>query len=802
MDTFLNDLRYALRKLLRTPGFTIVAVLTLGLGIGANSAIFSLVDAVLLRPLPYPAPERLMRLDALVHGHPAPFSGPNFLDFRAQNRVFTDMAAWDPETTTLTGAGEPERLQATDVSAGFFGILGVQPALGRTFRPGDNEPGHTAVVVLSDGLWRQRFGADPGILGRAISLDGAPAQVVGVMPAGFAFPREAVLWRPLEYNAMFRDPGNRRALWLRVIARLRPGVTPARAQSDVAAIAGRLQKDYPDLAGNIGASATPLAESMVGDLRTPLLLLLGAVGLVLLIACANVASLLLARASARATELAVRSALGAGRRRLVRQLLTESAVLALLGGGFGLLLGAWGAALLVRLGPGGIPRLEGVGVNGGVILFTAVVALVTALVFGAVPAWQATRVELTESLKEGARGGGARRSTGRLRAGLVVAELALAVMLLSGAGLLLRSFARLQAVDPGFRADHTVAFDLGLPDTRYGEPERVAEFYRTLLERLSALPGVQETGAVSALPLTGFRMRLSFDVKGRAPAPASEKPALDVIAATPGYLRALRIPVLRGRSFTSEDRAGARPVVLLNEEAVRRYFPGEDPIGQVVQLGWPRSPAGEVVGIVRDVREEGLTAAAEPQIYLPQAQVPFASMSVVVRTTGDPARVASLVRREVHALDPDLAVDHLRTVREVVDRSIAEPRLYATLLALFAAVALTLAAVGIFGVMAYTVAQRRRELGIRLALGARPGGVLRLVVGQAAVLVAVGIALGLLGTLALSRVLAGLLFGVSATDPATLAAVAVGLGAVALLASWLPARAATRIAPSEALRLE
>jgi putative ABC transport system permease protein len=819
MDNLLQDLRYAARRLLRSPGFTAVALLTLALGIGANSAIFTVVHGVLLRSLPFAEPEALVAFGTVQPGE-APRAGslspPDFMSLRDQATgagsgspgVLADAVAFVYGAAALTGEGEPQRVEAAWVSAGFFEIFGAAPVLGRSFTADENRPGDDDVAVLGHGFWLQAFGGDPGVVGRTVTVNGVSRTVVGVAPPGFDFPDRRVLWSPIPYGETFSSETavNRRAQYLSVVGRLRPGVSVAQARAEVTAIAARLEAEFPETNTNVTLAMLPLREVVVGEVRTPLLVLLGAVGFVLLIACANVANLLLARAAARQSEMALRTALGAARGRLVGQLLTESLLLGLLGGALGLLLAYAGTDLLLALRPEGIPRLDDVGVDATVIGFTLAVSLGTGLLFGLVPALHVTRADLTAVLAEAGRGGPVGRQGQRTRSLLVVAEVALAVMLLVGAGLLMRSFLQLQQVDPGFRPEQALATQLSLPARSYPDDDRRAAFYGALIERLEALPGVTSVGAVNVLPMSDDRMVINFAVRGREPLPPGEQPTLDVRLATPDYLRAMGIPLLRGRAFSDRDRADAPQVALINEAAAQRHFPGEDPIGQFIRLGWGRAEGefagGEVVGIVGDVRQLGLADDFLPEIYLPHAQAPEAQMSVVVRTAGDPLTLAGAIRAEVRSLDPNLPVGTMTTLDHVVSRSVAQPRFYLLLLGIFAAVSLTLTAVGIFGVMSYAVVQRTREIGIRMALGAAPGAVLRMVIGGALALAVGGMALGLGGALVLTRVLESLVFGVSTTDPLTYAGVAGALTAVVLLASYIPARRATRVDPAVALRGE
>ena len=806
MDHLRQDLLYALRRLVKAPAFTVVAVVTLALGIGANTAIFSVVNGVLLKPLPYPESERLVGVYHTANGRRAVMSGPNFTDVARTATSFENAAAISTGRMILTGQGEPIRIPVANVSASLFNVLRVRPILGRTFNADENTPGRTSIVVLSYGLWQQRFGGDPDVVGRRIQLDGVSREVVGVMPQGFSYPADRQAWLPVEYDQNFVTR-QRGAWYLDVVARLKPGVTTQQSATEVETIGRNLAREYPDADAEIGMTTYPLREAMVGDIRRAVFVLLGAVGFVLLIACANVANLLLARAAAREPEMAVRTALGAGRGRLVRQLLTESIILALVGAAFGLLLAVWGVEFLTSLKPQGIPRLDNIRIDGAVVLFTMAIAVVTGVLFGVAPAFTATR-GLTASLKEGGRGAVTARGGARLRGALVVAELALAVMLLAGAGLLMRSFIKLQAVDPGFRPEQALTFELTLPEARYKEDPQIISFFDRLLPRLRALPGVRAAAAVMGLPLSGMDFVISFEVEGRPPVPPSQRPAMQVRVATPDYFSTIGIPLKRGRGFSDDDRQGTTPVVLITETAARMFFPNEDPIGKTIKLGWGRGggarrrAGGEVVGIVGDVKEAGLDEPNPPHIYMPLRQWPVGFMSIVVKTATAPPTLADAARTEVYAVDPNLPVSNVRTLDEIVARSISQPRFYMLLLAIFAGVALALAAIGIFGVLSYAVAQRTREIGIRMALGAQQHTVIGLVVREAMLLVAFGVASGTIAALVLSRTMTKMLFSVAPTDPATFAIVAAGLLAVALLASYLPARRATRVDPVVALRTE
>jgi putative ABC transport system permease protein len=796
----LNDLRISVRRLAAAPSFTLVAVLTLALGIGANSAIFSVVYGVLLRPLPFPEPDRLVALFHVWEGKHDVFSSPNFLDVQARARTLQSSAAFYGTTMTLTNAGDPASLTGTRVTAGFFETMAVPPLHGRTFRPDDNETGRHRVVVLGHALWRDRFGSDPAIVGRRITLDGDAHEVVGVMPAGFQWPTTAELWLPAEYDESFLRT-NRGAWYLSAVGRLAPDAEVDQAIAEMNALGRRLEQEHPDMNARLGMTAHPLLDAMVGDTRRSLLVLLAAVAFVLLIACANVANLLLARASARQAELAVRVALGASRLQIVRQLLVESLLLAGLGGLAGLLLAIGGTRFLVYLQPSGIPRLSAIAVDTTVVLCTLGAALVTGVLFGLVPAAQSSGRSV-EAIHERGRSGTAGRRSQRLRGGLVVAETALALMLLAGAGLLIRSFVKLTHVDPGFNVGQALTFRVALPRSDYPDDERRLVFFDGLRERLSAMPGVAGVGAVLAVPPGSSNLNLTFTVSGRPPAPPGQEPALEIRIADAEYFRVMGIPLRRGRLFEDADRAGDG-VVVLAESAVQRHFAGEDPLGRRIEVGWNRNGkllGGTVVGVVGDVLSHGLDQAPPPQVYFPLAQAPNGSMSFVMRTEADPASYAGAVRATVGELDPRLPVTRVQTLAAHVRESIAEPRFYMLLLGLFAGVAVALAAIGIFGVLAYLVAQRAREIGVRLALGARPRSVVALVLRRAVLLVGIGVAIGLAGAMGLTRWLQSLLFELDPMDPVTLASSAAGLMFVAVVAAWIPARRASNVDPVTVLR--
>jgi putative ABC transport system permease protein len=804
--TIWQDLRYGARTLTKNPGFALLAVVTLALGIGANTAIFSVIHAVLLKPLPYPDAERLtwVWLDNRREGIREDITSyPNFEDWRGQNKVFEAMAGVRDGRFNLTGVGEPEELKGASVSANFFALVGVNPARGRGFAPEEEQEGRDGVVVLSHGLWRRRFGASESIVGQKISLSGRSFDVVGVMPPGFEFPAKVELWKPLAPNAQLRS--SRNSFWLPVVGRLKPGVTRASAQADMDVIAGRLEQQYPQSNQGYGVNVVPIHEQMVGRLRPTLLVLLAAVACVLLIACANVANLLLVRASVRQKEIALRAALGASRWRVARQLLTESVLLAGLGGALGLLLAHWGLDGFLALVPEDLPRASSIGVDGRVLLFTSGLSLLTGVVFGLVPAWQASKVGLIETLKEGGRGEGAGGVGGRrLRRALVVAEIALALVLLAGAGLMIKSLWRLQQVNPGFNPDRLISMRLSLPRTKYPEGPQVAAFFQQLGERLRAVPGVQAVGATSSVMMEKLHNSSTFSVEGRPAEPQGQRLELPFDAVSNDYFQTMGVPVVRGRAFNEHDKRDGLPVAIINEAMARRYWPNEDPVGKRFTFGDPGPNAQwlTIVGVVGDVKRLGLDTPVRIETYLPHSQATARAMEVVVRTADNPLAMARTLRSAVWEIDKDLPVAEVRTVEQAMSERAAPRRFGMLLLALFAALALVLAAVGIYGVMSYSVAQRTHEIGIRMALGAGRRDVMKMVVGQGMKLALVGVGVGLAGAFALTRLMAGLLFGVSASDPLTFAGVAALLLSLALLACLVPARRAVKVDPMVALRYE
>ncbi len=807
LTTLWQDLRYGVRMLLRSPGVTVIAVLALALGIGANTAIFSVVNGVLLRPLPFEEPGRLVRLSEDAPQVPQmSISYPNFLDWREQNKVFTGIAALQFQSYNLTGTNEPERLPGRNVSANFFSLLGVKPAAGRTFLPEEDRPGAARVCVVSNGLWQRRFGSDPNLVGKQLTLNNESYTVVGVLPPSYRFGTATDVFAPIGLKAdTMTERGNHPGIY--AIARLKPGVTVEQARSELVGLAKRLAKQYGK---GDSATVTSLQEFFVGDIRPSLLVLLGAVGFVLLIACANVANLLLARAASRSREIAIRTALGAGRLRIIRQLLTESVLLALLGGVFGLLLALWGIDAIRSASIDSIPTTAVINLDTSVLLFTLFVSLLTGVVFGLAPALHASKLDLNESLKEGGRSATTGSGSKQLRNLLVVSEVALSLMLLVGAGLLIKSFTHLRATDPGFDPQKLLAMQLALP-AKEGEGRKVANFFSELDARLKAIPGVEAIAFSTGLPLFGTG-DTSFAIEGRPELESGKRPQTMQYITSPDYLRAMGIRLVKGRFFNEHDTQNSQLVAVIDEAFARQQFPNEEPLGQRIAGDKQNDiPAAEIVGVVAHVKHFGVDAPEriQPQLYLAFNQVPdkflplvVDRMNLVIRTTTDPAGMTAVVRREVAAIDKNQPVYNVNTMEQVLSESIATERLSTTLLAVFACVALILAAVGIYGVMSYTVAQRTHEIGVRMALGAQARDVLRLVVGQGMTLALIGVAVGLLGAFAVTRVMSGLLFGVSATDPVTFIGVALLLATIALLACLIPALKATKVDPMIALRYE
>jgi len=826
MKDFIQDLRYGARMLLKTPGFTLVAIITLALGIGANTAIFSVVNAVLLRPLPFPQPEQLAMVSTTNISRGATNFGTAMPDFRAwreRNQTFEKMAAFCTQNFNISGTTEPERVTGALASADMFDVLGVAPLRGRTFNGEEEIFGKHHVVIVSEALWQRRFGAEAGITDQTMMLNGERYTIVGVMPRSFEFPDPTVaLWTPIALpdgdERMTR--GN---YWLSVVGRLKPGVAAPQAQAEMDGIFRQLEQEDTLFAG-FGTQVILLHEATVGGVKTALLVLLAAVALVLLIACANVANLLLARAAARQREIAIRTALGAGRGRVIRQLLTESLLLALVGGALGLLLAVWGVDLLVGLGPN-VPRLGEIGVDRAVLGFTFALAILTSVVFGLVPALQSSKTDLNETLKEGGRSatGGARRRV--LGNSLVVVEVALCFVLLTGAGLMINSLLRLQRVNPGFRPDHILTMQLSLPSAKYAQdrPELTVAFYQQLIERVKVLPGVKAAGTTSALPLTNSGWGKLYTLEDQ-PVPKSldDIPNVQYEQVSPDYFSTLAIPTIKGRAFNDHDTRDALSVAVINEALARRAFVDTDPIGKRLFLGPPEElvppgilPPGfrfqhfTIVGVIGDVKQAGVNQPVEPEIYTVHEQElaskfanPSNYMYLAVRTTSEPTSLVGAIRHEVQELDREQPIAEIATMEDLLTTSLSQSRFSTLLLGIFAGVALLLAAVGLYGVMAYSVAERTHEIGIRVALGAQASDVLRLVVRQGLTLAFAGVAIGLGAALMLTRVMTSLLYGVTATDPLTFTIIPVLLTGVALAASFIPARRATKVDPMVALRYE
>jgi putative ABC transport system permease protein len=793
----LTDMRFGIRQLLKTPGFTVVAILTLAFGVGATTAIFSVVNGVLLRPLPYPEPERLVQVLEIVPQYGRFAVAPaNFLDWRQQNTVFERISAYAGGNDTYIGPEGPERVPMTSVSHDIFELLHVSPILGRSFRAEEDAPQQDNVIVISHGMWQRRFGGDPAVLGRSISLSGAPVTIVGVMPAGFFYPnRQTEFWRPIAFNPATASRGGH---YIGVIARMKDGVSLEQARAEMKTIAERLAVQYPKNSANESAETVLLHDQIVGPIRPMLLTLLAAVAVVVLIACANVANLLLVRASVREKEIAIRIAIGAGRARIAMQMLGESLVLALAGGLLGVGLAYLAITPLQTLSAGSIPRVADVTIDRNVLAFSLGVSLLTGLLFGLAPAWQAARGGVGAVLKEGGRsstGGGGRW----LRSTLLVVEVALSLVLLVGATLLLRSFANVMNIDPGFRAENVLAFQVGLPRASYPEEHQQIAFFDRLIERLRSTPGVEKAGLIQTLPMRGGYV-LSFAVQGRAPAQPGEELSANHRVVTPDYFQALGIPLRRGRSFSDRDTEKAPMVAVVDEAFVRRHFPGEDPIGRGIDIGNGTDGFYEIVGVVGDVHHGGLDRTPNPTMYVPYRQDVFSSMWVMVRTQGEPAQMAGAARLAVREVDPSLPAASMTPLTDVISESVAQRRFSMLLLGLFALVALFLAAVGLYGVVAYTVSLRTQEIGLRMAIGAQPGDVLRMVLGSGMKLATAGVVIGIAGALAMASLVASMLFGVTPFDPVSYAATAAVLLLVAALACYVPARRAMAVDPLVALR--
>lgn len=805
MTSLLQDLRYALRMLAKNPGFAIVAVLALTLGIGADTAIFSVVNSVLLRPLPYDESDRLVFLNErspVIEVMSVAY--PNFLDWRDQNDVFENIGVFRRQNYTLTGSGEPERLIGGMISADLFDALRVKAAFGRVFINDEDKPGSSPVAVLSHALWQRKFGGDPNILNQSITLDGRSFTIIGIMSPDFLPPRQADLWTPVGQASA--DPGwvnrgNHPGLF--GVARLKSGVTLQQATEAMEIVAANLEKQYPDSNTGNRITVTPLLDQYVRNVRRALWVLLGAVGFVLLIACANVANLLLARATSRQKEIAIRTALGASRWRIVRQLLTESLLLAIAGGGLGLLLANWGVKLIVAISPNSIPRSREIVLDNRVLIFTIVVSALTGIIFGLAPALQLSKPDLNETLKDAGRGSTGRRHV--FRSVLVVAEVALTLVLLVGAGLMVRSFYRLQQVDPGFNYDNLLTFVITLPQRKYPDDQSRLNFFDQVAEKIRALPGVEMVGLSSGLPLGNNGWQNSFVVDGQPPPEPGKTPLAEAATASPDYFTAMGITILKGRNFSEQDNKDSARVVIIDEEFAKRFWPDEDAIGKRIRPGGnsPNNPLAEVVGIARRVKMDGLSQESNRvQAYYPYRQLPGAGMNITIKTKADPESLIAAARQQVLSVDPDQPLYNVNTLEQLRADSIAPDRLYLILFGVFAGVALILAAVGIYGVMAYSVTQRTHEIGIRMALGAQASNVLGMIIRQGMKLALGGLVIGIIVAWLATRVMTSFLFGVSATDTVTFIAVPAVLAVVAFAACALPARRATKVDPMIALRYE
>jgi putative ABC transport system permease protein len=811
-DHFWQDVRYAARVLRKSPGFTAVAVLTLALGIGANTAIFSVVNAVLLRPLPYLNPGQLALVPETSPKQgitDAGMSHPSLLELRDHSHVFSAIAGFASHSLTLTGRGEPSEARTIVVTQDFFSVFGTKPSLGRTLLPSDGQRGAAPVVVLSENMWRSQFGADPKIIGSTITLDMRPYSVVGVMPAEFRTPfffdQADQLWIPLVQDPLFSGWMTRppQAHWMPVIARLRPGMSFAQAQTEMDTMSARLTEEFPAEKGWRIQQLEPLQQSVVGDVKSPLLVLSCAVGLVLLIACANIANLLLTRATSRSKEISVRIALGAPKRRITRQLLTESALLGIFGGVAGMFLAYWGASALISVLPPGLPRIQAIRVDGWVLGFALVLSLAASLVFGLAPVLFAAQTDPQTNLREGARTGEA-RGLRRARSFLAIVEVALAMVLLVGAGLLLRSFARLTSVRPGFEPKGIVKAMVSLPQFQYSTQRQWTAFATELMTRLQADPGMQDSACAAPLPIKDGQINLPFEIAGNPPLPEGAANTADYVTASPRYFSVMGIPLLRGSWFNSSDSPSSPPVVLISDALARRYFANQNPLGKHLVFGFPlNGPASrEIVGVVGDVRDVSLDTKPEPMMYVPFAQAPLYGCEVIVKSTLSASAVAAAIRTETHNIDKNVPVTDVATLPGALSESVASPRFRTLILSIFGAMALVLATVGIFGVVSYSVSRRTHEIGVRMTLGATPASVLRLVIGESARLVFFGVAVGIPVALALTRFLSTLLFDVRPADPLTFIGDAVLLTLVTLAASYVPARRAMRVDPMAALRYE
>ena len=802
MDTLFQDLRFGIRMLLKNPGFSCVAVIALALGIGANTAIFSVVNSVLLRPLPYAEPDRLFELreEKLPEYPDFPVTPATFLDWQKQSTTFAQIGACLTTSLNVSGATNPERLRAAQLSAGFISMLGVNPAIGREFLAEEDQPGHNTVAIISHRLWQRQLGGDPEVTGRTIKVNDNKYTIIGVMPPKFAYPEtDTDIWIPMAFDADDRQAYG--AHFISVLARLNPGATVEQARAEMSGIAESLAEQHPDMKRGWTVNVVSMLDYAVSDTKPALLVLLGAVAFVLLIACANVANLMLARGAGRQKEIAIRTALGSSRWRIARQLLTESVLLAVVGGAAGLLLAVWGVAALLAVAPKDLPRLNDVSIDARVLLFTIGITLLTGLVFGLIPALQTSKPDLNKALKETGRGVSEGIQRHQLRNALVVAELALSLMLLIGGGLLIRSFWRLQHVNPGFNTTSALTIPISLPRMKYAKPAQQTAFFSGLVDKVSQLPGAETVAIGNVLPIVNDFI-LGVVVEGEQQAPGTERPKTRYSAVSPDYFKAMGIPVIAGRTFTEFDKADAKRVVVINQTMAARLFPNGDAIGKRIHITMGEQIFREIVGIVGDVKHKGLDKATFSQTYEPFAQEPSSSANLIVRSSVPPASLVGAIRSEVLSLDREQPIGEVKTLDQIVSESVGQQRFTMILMCTFSAVAFVLAAVGLYGVMSYSVAQRTHEIGVRMALGAKQTDVLRMVMRQVAGLTLGGVALGLGAAFAVTRLMAKLLFEVNAVDPLTFAGVAVFLAAVAMAASLIPARRATKVDPMVALRYE
>jgi len=812
MQGLIQDLRYGFRMLIKSPAVTLVAIIALTLGIGANTAIFSVVHAVLLRSLPYAEGDRL----AIVWENRQSGKGNaqnvinlgNFFDWKEQNSVFTDMAAFFDQNANLTGDGEPEEVPAQIATTNLFSLLGVNPIKGRTFAPDDGKTGQPRVIVISYDLWQRRLGGDPNIIGRKLTLNNQPNEIIGVLPPevgwyvqkGSTLSRAPQIWSPWQISNELRRRSGRFA---RAVARLKPGVTFEQAQNEMNMIGARLEQQYPEFNTKWGVTVVPLRTQFTGEIRKPLLILLGAVGFVLLIACANVANLLLARAASRKREIALRAGLGASRWRIARQLLTESVLLSVIGGGLGLLLAWWGTKALLALSPPELMDLRTTAVNLPVLIFTVGLTLLTGIAFGLIPAFEASRFDLNEPLKEGGKNVAGGTRAHRVRSIFVVAQVALALVLLVGAGLLMKSLSRLESVEPGFDANNLLTVRVNLPPRKYDSDPKLINFFQQAMEQMRAIPGVESVGAINTLPFDGPHSGTNLDIEGQPKRAPGQQLGTGVCVTDANYFQTMRIPLKRGRLFTTPEVLEMRHVVVVNEAFVRENFPGQDALGQRVTINMKNeNQPSEIIGIVGDNKHKGLDSEAEPMAFWPHAELVYSSMTIVIRTRGESPNVAAAARNVIHQLDPDQPIGEVITMNSLMARSVARSRFNSLLLAIFSVVALVMAAVGIYGVMSYSVLQRTHEIGVRMALGAQRADVLKLILRQGVLLAITGVLVGLAGSFGLTRLISTLLFEVAATDKMTFAAVSVGLFAITFVASYIPAWRATRVDPLVALRYE